>query len=620
MNAQLIWSDVLAYSLQVGLLVGAGAAIPALFRIRAPRARLLFWQILLAACIALPWVRGWKQEVVAGTVQQIRVLAEVAPVTGSPITPRTIPFTTIALWAIAAGIAIRLGNLALGLLRLRAYRHRGCPLARELRIPGIPGDVEIMLSNDVAGPVTFGWRDPAILLPAGFPSLSVAMREAILCHELVHVERRDWLLTLAEELFRAVLWFHPAVWWVIGEIHLAREQAVDESVLETTQAREPYMDALLAMAGVATGPSADLAPAPMFLRKRHLKKRLMSIVKEVRMKRVSGTRLACLTGAAMMTILAVGWMVTGIFPLAAAPRYANDGAGVTVNAGSSHLVHRAPVPYPSEARTHGIEGTVVAQLRLDSNGEVADASILSGPQELRKAVLESVLAWHFEKSDAATPQTISVQFAKPTSPPQALPAPPPATAVFRTQSVTTAKIRHIIINDLPDGMRDSLRSTLPIHEGEDWSAAALSAVNQSARNFDSHLESSVRRDPQGEFDIVIGLPAAVQVAANTLPAQNPDESDVMRVGKGVMAPELISKVEPQYTEQARAAKYEGSVLLSVVVGTDGRAADLKVVKSLGMGLDEKAIEAVEQWQFRPGMKAGVPVKVQAQIEVNFRTL
>ena len=54
MKAELIWSDVLAYSLQVGLLVGIGAAIPALFRIRAPRARLLFWQILLAACIALP--------------------------------------------------------------------------------------------------------------------------------------------------------------------------------------------------------------------------------------------------------------------------------------------------------------------------------------------------------------------------------------------------------------------------------------------------------------------------------------------------------------------------------------------------------------------------------------
>lgn len=615
MKAELIWSDVLAYSLQVGLLVGIGAAIPALFRIRAPRARLLFWQILLAACIALPWVRGWKQEVVAGAVQQIRVLADVAPATGAPVAPRTIPFTAIALWAIGAGIAIRLGNLAVGLARLRAYRRRAQLLAPEFRIPGIPRHVEIMISNDVAGPVTFGWREPAILLPARFPSLSAPMREAILCHELIHVERRDWLSTVAEELFRAVLWFHPAVWWVIGEIHLAREQAVDESVLETTQAREPYMDALLTMAGVAPAPTADLAPAPMFLRKRHLKKRLVAIVKEVRMKRVSGMRLACLTGAAMMTVVAAGWVVTGIFPLAAAPRYANDGAGVTVNTAASHLLHRAPVPYPDEARVKGIEGTVVAQLRLNADGEVADAAILSGPQELRKAVLESVLAWHFEKSDGGSPRTVSVQFAKPASLAQAPPPPPPAVAA--QPPAAAVKIRHIIINGLPDEMRDALRSTLPVHEGDDWSPAALSAINQTARGFDSHLQSSVQRDVQGQFDIVIGLPATMEVAATP---QNPDESDVMHVGNGVMAPELVSKVEPQYTEQARAAKYRGSVLLSIVVGTDGRATDFKVIKSLGMGLDENAIEAVQQWQFRPGMKAGVPVKVQAQIEVNFRTL
>jgi TonB family protein len=183
--------------------------------------------------------------------------------------------------------------------------------------------------------------------------------------------------------------------------------------------------------------------------------------------------------------------------------------------------------------------------------------------------------------------------------------------------VAAVKIRHIIINNLPEEMRDWLRSTLPVHEGDDWSPAALSAVNQTARSFDSHLQSSVQRDAQGQFDIVIGLPATMEVAAAP---QNPDESDVMHVGNGVTAPSLISKVEPEYNEQARAAKYQGSVLLSIVVGTDGRATDFKVIKSLGMGLDENAIAAVQQWRFNPGMKAGVPVKVQAQIEVNFRNL
>ncbi len=77
-------------------------------------------------------------------------------------------------------------------------------------------------------------------------------------------------------------------------------------------------------------------------------------------------------------------------------------------------------------------------------------------------------------------------------------------------------------------------------------------------------------------------------------------------------------MDPQYSEEARNAKYSGSVMLSIVVTSDGRAADIKVIKSAGMGLDEKAIEAVQQWRFRPGMNHGVPVNVKAQIEVNFR--
>src|SRR5262245_12826202 len=109
------------------------------------------------------------------------------------------------------------------------------------------------------------------------------MQDAILCHEMLHVERRDWLFTLLEELVRAVFWFHPAIWWLLGEIQLAREQAVDREVVDRTQAREAYVDTLLAIAGAGAQP--DLAPAPLFLRKRHLKQRVVSILKEVRMSR-----------------------------------------------------------------------------------------------------------------------------------------------------------------------------------------------------------------------------------------------------------------------------------------------------------------------------------------------
>jgi periplasmic protein TonB len=83
---------------------------------------------------------------------------------------------------------------------------------------------------------------------------------------------------------------------------------------------------------------------------------------------------------------------------------------------------------------------------------------------------------------------------------------------------------------------------------------------------------------------------------------------------------LTPKVEPEYSEEARAAKWQGTVVLSLVVDEQGHPQDLKVLRSLGMGLDEKAMEAVAQWRFKPGMKDGKAVPVMATIDVNFRLL
>jgi len=95
---------------------------------------------------------------------------------------------------------------------------------------------------------------------------------------------------------------------------------------------------------------------------------------------------------------------------------------------------------------------------------------------------------------------------------------------------------------------------------------------------------------------------------------------VFRVGGGVTAPVLVYKKEPEYSEEARKAKYQGTVTLYVEVAPNGKATNIKVLHSLGLGLDEKAIEAVKQWTFKPGLKDGKPVTVAASIEVNFRLL
>ena len=93
-----------------------------------------------------------------------------------------------------------------------------------------------------------------------------------------------------------------------------------------------------------------------------------------------------------------------------------------------------------------------------------------------------------------------------------------------------------------------------------------------------------------------------------------------RVGGGVSAPTVLFQVEPEYSEEARKAKYNGEVTLTVVVDATGRVKNVQVVRGVGMGLDEKAIEAVSKWKFKPGMKNGQPVAVMANIEVTFRLL
>ena len=92
---------------------------------------------------------------------------------------------------------------------------------------------------------------------------------------------------------------------------------------------------------------------------------------------------------------------------------------------------------------------------------------------------------------------------------------------------------------------------------------------------------------------------------------------IFHVGGGVSAPRVISRVDPEFSEEARKAKYQGTCTLMLVVDASGRPTNIRVANSLGMGLDEKAIEAAKKWRFEPAMKDGHPVAVEIALEVDF---
>ena len=124
MSSDLIWNNLVAYSMQIGLLVGLAAFVPAILRLRLPGAKLAYWHILLAACLLLPAVRPWTRAVVSGDVQVTTTVVSVAPAAAK--TAREIPTTQIALLLLAAGMVGRLAWLGLGLWRLGRYRRHPC--------------------------------------------------------------------------------------------------------------------------------------------------------------------------------------------------------------------------------------------------------------------------------------------------------------------------------------------------------------------------------------------------------------------------------------------------------------------------------------------------------------
>jgi beta-lactamase regulating signal transducer with metallopeptidase domain len=162
--------------------------------------------------------------------------------------------------------------LGVGFYRLRLYvrkAHSLRPLPEAVvemcRLVGV--SPPLYFSSEIGSPVAFGVWKPLILVPESFREMPRDFQRAISCHELWHVRRNDWLFVLLQEVAVAILWFHPAMWWLSSRIQLSREQVIDRLVLKTTGERKSYLDALLQIALSHGRP--ELTFAPLFLTKHH---------------------------------------------------------------------------------------------------------------------------------------------------------------------------------------------------------------------------------------------------------------------------------------------------------------------------------------------------------------
>ncbi|MGI8783062.1 MAG: TonB family protein [Acidobacteriota bacterium] len=401
--------------MQITVVAGIGILLPSVLPLRLPQVALRYWQALLLVSVLLPAVQPWKQ--MESAVSRVDFSqAQITASRAEAISARLgdWPIAQMAGWVLLAGIAWRLTRMCVGLCQLRSYRRRARPLQplpaavqemqRRLKVRST-----ICLSSSVDMPVTFGIRPAVVLLPANFTELDPSAQTAITCHELLHVQRRDWTWTLGEELIRAFFWFHPLVRATIARIQLAREQVVDQEVVRVTGDRRLYLEALL-QAAVPTR-KARLFPSPLFLKESQLAARVALMLQEVSMSK----RQILASVFVMSSVLFVAAGVAAwSFPLAVSqspieeqsapaqpaqpPQQSTPQEKSKAAAGQmepAEVAQRTPVTYPMQAKEDKVHGEVVAQVTVDENGSAVDVEIVSGHELLREATAESLKQWKF---------------------------------------------------------------------------------------------------------------------------------------------------------------------------------------------------------------------------------
>jgi TonB family protein len=409
------WLDnLLAYSLQLTALVGSGAAMAWAVRLRSPGASLRFWQSVALAALALPAVQSWSER-------------------SRPLLPSPITFATESLAAavanagwpsppvmlaliLAVGVVLRVAWLALGFITLRRFEARSEPfveseaLVANLR-HSLGAHARVRISDDVEGPVTIGFRDPLVLLPRRVLDLPSGVQRAIVCHELLHVRRHDWVQALAEEVACAAFWFHPAVRVLASRLNLSRETLVDELTIAHTRDRRSYAEALLAFADARS--TALVAVAPL-IRRQHVSQRIALVLQEVPMSRTR-VALACacaVVAVALTTAIAVDRFPIGTTLVAqSADTPQKPGDGVTLPS----VLREVKPDYTPAAMEAKIQGTVMMSIVVLADGTVGDVTVIQSLDKeygLDDQAVKAVRQWTFEpgkKDGSPVPVQVTVE-------------------------------------------------------------------------------------------------------------------------------------------------------------------------------------------------------------------
>lgn len=662
------------------------------FRVRSASVRHAVWTVALCGMLLLPLASFYLPSIPlrvlpaapdrAPLVQPIRVLpAPAAAVVESPPAPTpqaSLPYWQFAACAVYLAIAlgflgrVTLGFLITGWLVRRARRIDDPRAASRLEELGRSAP-NLLESNSVRVPMTVGWMRPQILLPADWSSWDDAKLGAVLAHELSHVRRGDWLITVLASLNKCVFWFHPLAWWLERQLVSLAEQASDDCSILATGDRAQYARALLEVAAALEGQRGRLIwEGAAMARSRQVSRRIDSILdlgREVSSgltKRGRAVLVLCgvplLYGAAAVQLERTPPVVQ---PRTADFELAGEGPRLTPQEVENLEAHLKTFPEDLTARARLIGyyfRNAVHSRRLEhvlwliehhpESSLLTEASLLRTPptaisrgnaslndpadyeraqalwhqQTVRYGQDARVLgnaAQFFEFTDPATAEDL-LKRARLLEPGNAFwaerlailytrsiwPGGPGELATFANRARTELEISSDAA--LVGAAGEILSGTMHYRSP----SLILNPILELAERLLKKAQTLESANPRWAESLKRlaqareGKPVTTEMRVEALTA------DRIRVGGNVQASKLVKRVLPTYPPLAKQARIQGAVRFQVIIGKDGDVANMQVISGHPL-LIPAAQEAVKQWVYQPTLLNGRAVEVVTTVDVNF---
>ncbi len=538
----------------------------------------------------------------------------------------------------AAGVGILLAEMAAAWAGVRRMRRSAPRYAERNLVAALAGQlgnahpVDVREAPDGTMPMTGGIFRSFVLIPSGAAEWTAECRRMVLLHELAHVLRGDVATQMVARAALILCWWNPLAWKAWREFVKERERAADDMVLNAGACASEYASGLLDVARSMKEGFATRWAVVTMARPSQLEGRLLAIL-DAGTNRKAVTRASAL--AAALAALAL------VLPLASVRAQSTQDAETQAMPADVDALIRTAAAQKDSAILENAARAAAELRKYDAAQKLMEAaaairSEVSGPQSadygldlLRLGNLQEKLG---NRDAALTLYSRAAQILG--NRPQA------SRALFYlgAAAITNKDFKQAMadfeqadkVDPSQEGVAHMWMAVEREQEQQPAEAAALfrRALSEQRPNspeevttlklFAQFLSAQGNTAEAGEMES--RMAAARRIIEAEAHSQPTPAVTYRASSPGVQRPVLLSKVEPRYSDEARAAKLQGTEVLEVEIGSDGLVHNSRVIVGVGLGLDGNGVDAVNQWRFQPAMKDGQAVPVAATIEVNFRLM